>query len=696
MQSLLPKIVITAITILVFISPVGLDWSPLVSAISLKTAWGVISVSILFVLWIFSFSNKKTIFVKKSNLYYPILSFIAWCFISLFWVKSVYPAIVMLAQFVSYGLVFFLILNIYKNLKDAENLLKIIVASLVVVSVIGILQHYFVDNYFIQSIFVQAVGPSSTFGNKNLASHFVVIVLPISVIFFLTSKDKKNIGLYFISIIVSFWYLYLIQARQAHLAVLVELFAFLLFVVIDYIHNKDQSFVSTTILKKIKILPIFLVIVSMFLLSLFKNYEFNINKVQLLNYESSLNARLPAWSNSLEMVKDSPIIGIGVGQWQVVYPVYYDRVRKDVIFDEKTRLRKLHNDYLEMFVNLGLVGYIFLFWLTLLVVKRVWLILSSVNNKDRLTVLGVALGLVGFGVILMFSYPVKAYLPVFIVLIYLGLIELSFINNYKKLSNYGYKFNKKILIFISILLVLLVVTYSLRWVAAEHNYHLAKKYEKSKKFNLAIISGNNATKLNSLNARNNIVTGNVYLKSKDPSNAIKQFEQAIKLMPFNTLTLLNLASAYRMLENVEMEYKVLNMILDFDSKNVVASAKLARILTEKKQYREATTIFRKLKDNFEYFKNRSGFGPYHDIVAQVAIFVGDYQYARYIYNDALSREKNADNLMKLAALEFFNLKNLDTGVSLYVDAIKLDSNIQRFEKIENYIKGYELVTDIVH
>ena len=143
MQSVLSKLVIVIIALLPFVSPMGVDWSPLVSAINLKTAWGIIGVSILFVLWIFTFADKKIITVKKTDLYYPILGFIIWCFISLFWVKSTYPAIVMLAQFVSYGLVFFLILNIYKNFKDAQNLLKTIVISLTIVSIIGILQFYF-------------------------------------------------------------------------------------------------------------------------------------------------------------------------------------------------------------------------------------------------------------------------------------------------------------------------------------------------------------------------------------------------------------------------------------------------------------------------------------------------------------------------------------------------------------------------
>ncbi|WPE18751.1 O-antigen ligase family protein [Candidatus Thioglobus autotrophicus] len=684
MQNLLSKSLVVVIAILPFISPMGVEWFPLVSSISLKTAWGIIGVSILFVAWIF-FNNK--IVVKKSKLYYPILGFIIWCFISLFWIKSTYPAILMLAQFTSYGLVFFLVLNFYKNLKDAEALLKAIVISLTLVSIIGILQSYFIDNYFVQSFFVQAVGPSSTFGNKNIATHFVVMALPVSIVFYLNSKNSKNLALYALSIFIGLWYLYLTQARQAYLAIAVEVFILLLFILIDFIRNKDRSFISNIALKKIKILPIIFVVASLLVIGVFKSNEV-VSKIQSLDYKSSMNARLPAWKNTLVMIEGNLLIGVGVGQWSEAYPLYYDKIEKDVIFNEKTRLRRLHNDYLEMLADVGLIGYIFLLWLVFLIGKRIWFVLTSAENKDRVLAMGIALGVTGFGVVSIFSYPIHTYLPVFLLLTYFGLLELSFINNYKRsFGNLYISTNIAIKLF-SVLLLLLTVIYSMRWMFSEHNYFLAREYGKDERFNLAINAGVKAVKFNPLNARNYIVTGNNYLKSKDSLNAVKQFNQAVKLMPFNVLTLLNLASAYKMSGNIQMEHKTLNTVLSIDPNNVIASTRLVRAFVEKKRYKEATIAFRNLKDNFEYFKDRSGFGPYHDMVAQVAIFVGDYQYARYIYNDAISREESADNLMKLATLEFFNLKNLDIGTSLYIDAIKLDSNSQRFEEIENYIKGH--------
>jgi O-Antigen ligase. len=53
-----------------------------------------------------------------------------------------------------------------------------------------------------------------------------------------------------------------------------------------------------------------------------------LDKIQSLDYKSSMNARLPAWKNTLVMIEDNLLIGVGVGQWSETYPLYYGQNRK--------------------------------------------------------------------------------------------------------------------------------------------------------------------------------------------------------------------------------------------------------------------------------------------------------------------------------------------------------------------------------
>ncbi len=73
-----------------------------------------------------------------------------------------------------------------------------------IVTIIGLVQYYFPDNYLIQNVFAQVAKPSATFGNKNMASHFVVMVLPLSIVFLLSAKNNFVIARYSVAIILGF------------------------------------------------------------------------------------------------------------------------------------------------------------------------------------------------------------------------------------------------------------------------------------------------------------------------------------------------------------------------------------------------------------------------------------------------------------------------------------------------------------
>ena len=148
----------------------------------LKTAWGLITVVIALTWWIYIQYTSNRIQIVKTNLYLPIFGFIAWSFITLFWVEDGYLATIMLAQFSSSALIFILIVNTFKDYKLVELIPKVLVISMLIVAIIGLIQYYFPNNYFIQNIFSQAAKPSATFGNKNMASHFIVMTLTLSIV----------------------------------------------------------------------------------------------------------------------------------------------------------------------------------------------------------------------------------------------------------------------------------------------------------------------------------------------------------------------------------------------------------------------------------------------------------------------------------------------------------------------------------
>lgn len=708
MQYYLPRFIILLIAIMPLLTPIRPDigWIN-ASPEYFKAAWGVSGVLIALTWWLFIQYKEKHLTIVKTSLYLPIWGFIVWSFITLFWVEDGYLAAIMLAEFTSSALIFTLILNSFKSFDLIEKIPKALVVSMVFVTIIGLVQYYNPDNYLIQNFFAQAAKPSATFGNKNMASHFVIMVLPLSMVLLLAAKNNFSIARYSLAIVLGFWYLMNAGARQAWVAIAVELAVLLLFILLDRYKNNKYSLIKSDKRIKNKFIAVIGIMLSLVFVAnvgtegSFSRGSHKLEFVQKINVEG-VSSRFPAWVNTLEMIKEHPVAGVGVGQWPESYPLYYDRIMKDTFFDERVHLRKVHNDYLEILANFGLIGYSFLLWLVYLIGTKVWVILKDYNHRYRLLVLGLGLGLIGFSVIALVSFPVRVYLPAFLVLVYFSIITL-----FEKPDNsfelIRYKSRKNIIAFILItssVLTIFMITMANRWVLAEYHYSnaIAFKSVSNNEFtdlntdSLQVKASLKALKYNNFAPKFYIVAAEGLIKLGHVETAILYIKKAIDISPFNTRALLVLAQIYRSggsEKDLKQERKILEFILTFDSKNVRALSYLVRSLAEEGRSNDAAITYQKMKNNFEYFKGRRNFGPYHKYVGVVAIYISDYEYAQYIYQDAIKNFPTVENYLMLGVVEFDLLKNKHKGIEMYKKVLELKPDIDISNAIKKIIHEYE-------
>jgi O-antigen ligase len=193
------------------------------------------------------------------------------------------------------------------------------------------------------------------------------------------------------------------------------------------------------------------------------------------------SSRIPLWINTVEMIKDYSLAGVGVNQWSEYYPLYYDKVAKDVAFNEKKRLQRVHNEYIETLASVGLIGYGFLLWALFYIFRYVLASLPNVNNKNRSIILALTLGMVGFAIVAFFSFPIKSYLPAFLLMFFVVIIELTS-NSFKGSS---LRINDKY--YLSFIFVAGILLYSGNFVykllSAEHYYKKSiQLYNNDEKF----------------------------------------------------------------------------------------------------------------------------------------------------------------------------------------------------------------------
>lgn len=644
----------------------------------LRTSFGVVSVLLGLLFWIgYSYANG-VIKVRSSRLYLPIFLFLLWCLITFFWSDNIYKYSITLVQYLSLGLIFFLVTNVCVSSNAIKKLFDIFIYSLFAVSIIGLLQSYFSDSLFIQNLFVQKAVPASTFINKNMASHFVVMILPLSIVFLLTSKSLNKLFLYSTINFTSFLFLLNIEARQAYLAIFLELIIIALFFILDFYKNKNQFF-NSLVLKKWKVFSIFMIVFSLLISSNFDKNGFNfdsgskIKKLQQINLQGG-SSRIPGWINTLEMVKDNPLIGVGVGQWSEHYPMYHDKIEKDIIFGDKARFKKLHNDYLEMLASVGIVGFLLLIWILVIVTGQVWRKLA-IPSSERGLVLALSLGLVGFSVVALFSFPVYEYIAAFILMVFMALLSsLSGDSKIYKLKIQP-KFHFSLIVFLFIFLSFSVFS-AYSWIIAESFHQKSIKSFNTGDIDLAINESKESLHYNPYNYEYYDQLGYYLLNNQQGMSAIPILTKSNDLSLFNSHSLLKLQSAFRLIGDSQNQQKILEHILKYDPKNIKALAAFVRLLFIKSEYDKANHLYSQLKDSFEYYKDRPNFGPYYKIITKLALAVQDYRYASYIYDDLVKRNPSAQRYSVYATIEYQGLANKEKARMLFEKALELDGNVE--------------------
>jgi O-antigen ligase len=112
----------------------------------------------------------------------------------------------------------------------------------------------------------------------------------------------------------------------------------------------------------------------------------------LKHWDTTMGYRLQTWQGAIDMIRDFPLLGTGLGTFIHSFP-RYQTVAASIVFDHA------ENDYLEIFSDLGLIGGAFL-WIGFLGFL-LW-VLNRWSMRKRLTVVGLCLGSITGAVSLLF------------------------------------------------------------------------------------------------------------------------------------------------------------------------------------------------------------------------------------------------------------------------------------------------------
>lgn len=250
-----------------------------------------------------------------------------------------------------------------------EMMIKAIVFSAGVVSLIGIYQFWFGHVPGLRSL----TGPSATFSNKNMAAHFVGIVFPFSLYLFRRFQNMfyglmaSTLGIY----------IFYCQTMAVFLAGMVSVIVSLALILLKKktARKRTGSFQIPLEWRRgtaIKVFICLMVVIGLVILPLLIrssgiqkiNTPVRIGKA-IQGEEAGVKHRLDLWGNTLDMIWDHPWLGVGIGNWKYQYPLYHRSSRLDKHFGIGIQPIETNSEWLQVLSETGIFGALAFFLLVI-------------------------------------------------------------------------------------------------------------------------------------------------------------------------------------------------------------------------------------------------------------------------------------------------------------------------------------------
>ena len=606
---------------------------------------------------------RKDYRIYKNLLIKPIAIFIFLAVLSLFYAIDKYKGIMAIGDLFFAFLFFLIISNSFRDRKTIKTILIAIFIAGFFTAILGISQYLF-DVKFIS----QATPPAATFANKNMAAQFIVLSLPIGIVFFIKSAHKKyNKFMYFFFIANFIIIVFLICCKTqaawvASISQLILLIITLFFAKIFNLKTSTKKFFAT----------ILIIFTLFFMFNFNENMKNNAQNKQQKKVDSG-TIRLYSWEGALKLIKHNFLFGVGFGNFGVAFP-YYNQAfylkfegnqaqKQEAI--EGYQMERAHNDYLEIFSQLGLFGFLsFLF--------IVFVLLKMFLKKDNFSyeTLAIFLSLSGIMINAFFSFPMQLPVPLFIIMTLLALIPSENNNNAKKYITFKESHFACLLFFSAIFFIVILNFHDnnekYRRSLSKMNSYFSKSqwngviaeagkaikynsYQKDEQKRLGIAYANLNKRQKALKIFQNlekirpndlgllINLGNAYLKTGDKFNAIKSYEKASYLKPRLIKSIHNIAIVYMKDKKFKTALKYLSKAIKIDPKNSIILSDIGLIKIETKKYNEALSyLFKSIKadKNNARAYNRAGVAFY---------YLKDYQSAATYTRQAVALSPNDKN-----------------------------------------------------
>jgi tetratricopeptide (TPR) repeat protein len=261
----------------------------------------------------------------------PLAAWLAWTALACAWSPNPALAFRLWMHWLAAAMAYTLLFHLSDRAEDLRPVVAAALAAGAAVVVLGIGQRLWGWTFV-----PQAFPPSATFANKNIAAQFVAGVLPFTVAWLAGRRRRRSMALVGVATALLLAFLALSRTRSVALAVVVESL-----VLLAWLGRRWR--------------PSWAVAVVAAALAVAVAFQHQWSSATSAT-AGSIQGRLAIWRNTLVMIREHPLTGVGLAAHPLAYPAYSRRAVVDPLFSPRQQLDFAHDDYLQLAAEVGLAG----------------------------------------------------------------------------------------------------------------------------------------------------------------------------------------------------------------------------------------------------------------------------------------------------------------------------------------------------
>lgn len=293
------------------------------------------------------------------------------------------------------------------------------------VSGYGILQAMEIEWFFEWDPFswdnsdIRRVGAS--FGNPDFFANFLISTIPL-VGFSALAFHRKQIRYPLLALLAAqLTALYFTYSRgaQAALFITLLLMAFTL-LILNRMHN--GAWIRIHIIKVLIAVLLIVMIVSGLWITGAASMDAWIERFQQIGQGKSSITRLQFYQAALEMISDAPLVGHGLGLFDVRFPAYRPEALGEILFYSEYRVEHAHNELLQIITETGTVGLFIYLALFVSLFAATFRLLSSGKSTEAMLCLGLSFAILAMQVHNLFTVALRYTPSAFLLWLLVGLL----------------------------------------------------------------------------------------------------------------------------------------------------------------------------------------------------------------------------------------------------------------------------------